>query len=76
MEAKLISQNKLMDAYLAKYSTGVDKLKRIGISDSVLNDYILELKGLKRRKFLGNFSYILIVIGFFALLGILSLIYD
>nr|WP_299035015.1 hypothetical protein [uncultured Tenacibaculum sp.] len=73
-EAKLM--NKLMDAYFVKYSMGVSKLERLGVSDNLLNNYKSELTTLKKKKFLGKNSYILLLIGFFIVLGVLSLIYD
>lgn len=73
-EAKLM--NKLMDAYVTKYSMGIKKLERLGIADNVLNEYKTELKKINKRKFFGKFSYILILIGFIILLGVSSLIFD
>lgn len=73
-EAKLI--NKLMDAYVTKYSMGVKKLEKLGVSNDILKEYKSELKKINRKKFFGKSRYILLMIGFFILLGVLSLIFD
>lgn len=68
-EAKLI--NSLMGAYFLKYSMGLQKLERMNLPDDVLIPYQLELKKLKKRRFLGKFSYILLVLGIAAVVAIL-----
>jgi hypothetical protein len=68
-EAKLI--NSLMGAYFLKYSMGLQKLERMNLPDDILIPYQLELKKLKKRRFLGKFSYILLLLGIAAVIAIL-----
>lgn len=70
-EAKLV--NLLLGAYLLKFSQCLSKLELIDGKSNVFLYYQKEFKNNKIRRFLGNFSYILLLCG---IAGVIAILYQ